>query len=108
MKHGVTEFIFDKVFVCDDGRYVIGLQEYQNFEQEDGSIKAERVNAVMVMEARGNEFISFDPDVPEKSFWLNKIGVLSDEEFQEDAKKIATKEDRRKLYDMLKGEFEGK
>lgn len=98
---------FDKVFLVDEKR-MIGLQEYQRFEQPDGSIKEEKVNAIMLIEANGDSLQWYDPDGAEKDYWLNKIGLLSDKEFQAKTSGLKVKEERRALYDLLKQEYEAK
>ena len=100
----MIEIKFDKVFFVND-QYMVGLQEYQNFEQEDGSIKEELVNAIVVIEAQGDALTWYDPDGVEKDYWLNKIGLLSDKEFQTKASGLKVKEERRALYDLLKQEY---
>ena len=80
-------------------------RDYQNFEQDDGSIKTEKVNAIMVIEAQGDKFTYLDPDGVERSYWLNRIGLLSDKEFQAEAVKLKLKDDRKKLYKLLRQEY---
>ena len=101
----MKEIKFDKIFALDDEKRLIGLQEYQNFEQGDGSIKTEKVNAIMVIEAQEGKLIYLDPDGVERSYWLNRIGLLSDKEFQAEAVKLKLKDDRKKLYELLRQEY---
>lgn len=102
----MIEIKFDKVFILDDEKHLIGYQEWQNFEQPDGSIKPERVNAIMLITADEDGFKQSDPDGVERDYWLNQIGVLDDDSFQKSAKKLGAKEERKKLFDLLKKEFE--
>ena len=101
----MKEIKFDKIFVLDDDEHLVGLQEYQNFEQDDGSIKAEKVNAIMVIEAQGDKLTYLDPDGVERSYWLNRIGLLSDKEFQAETVQLKLKDDRKKLYELLRQEY---
>jgi len=101
----MIEIKFDKVFILDDREHLIGYQEYQNFEQPDGSIKPEKVDAIMLITAQENGFTQSDPDGAERDYWLNKIGILSDDDFQASAKKLQAPTDRRKLYELLNKEF---
>ncbi|MBA7472487.1 hypothetical protein ES707_07814 [subsurface metagenome] len=101
----MIEIKFDKIFVLDDGKYLIGYQEYHNFEQPDRSIKPEKVDAIMLISAENDRIQTSDPDGIERDYWLNKIGVLSDDDFQASAKKLQNKKKRQALYELLDKEF---
>ncbi len=47
-----------------------------------------------------------DPDGAERLYWLEKFGMITEEEFQEESAKITDKSGKKKLYELLKKEFE--
>ncbi len=47
-----------------------------------------------------------DPDGAERLYWLEKFGLITEEEFQAEVQKLAPLTGRKKLYEMLKKEFE--
>lgn len=47
-----------------------------------------------------------DPDGVERLYWLEKFGMITEEEFQADVQRLAPLPERKKLYEMLKKELE--
>jgi len=47
-----------------------------------------------------------EPDGAERLYWLEKFGIITEEDFQVEVEKLAPITERRKLYDMLKKELE--
>ena len=47
-----------------------------------------------------------DPDGAERLYYLEKFGMITEEEFEEEVKKLTPQLDRRKLYKLLSKEFE--
>ena len=101
----MREMFFTNVFVIDD-QHLIGYEEFTDVRQEDGSIESEKVDAIMLITASGNKLMLSDPDGAERDYWLNRIGVLNDEDFQASAKELQAPEDRKALYDLLDDEQE--
>ena len=46
-----------------------------------------------------------EPDGAERLYWLEKFGMITDEEFQAEAQQLAPQTERRKLHELLKKEF---
>ena len=61
----MREMFFTNVFVIDD-QHLIGYEEFTDVRQEDGSIEAENVDAIMLITASGNKLMLSDPDGAER------------------------------------------
>ena len=100
----MMEFQFDKVFVLDDGKHAIGYQEYQTIIDDNEIRHKFKGDAILLLTAKGDKIETSDPDGAERDYWLNQIGILSDDEFQVSAKKLQAPEDRKALYNLLDNE----
>ena len=89
----------EKLYPLDDYT-IVGYQEFQ-------TVRGERVktDSILVVKIENGKLHFSDPDGVERDYWLNRIGVISDEDFVVSGNKIKAKEDKRKLLDLLKGEF---
>jgi len=83
-----------------DATRMIGYQEYQFINDE-----RVKTDSILLIEIGNDGFLFSDPDGAERDYWLNRIGVLSDEDFVQSAKAIEAKEERGKLHQLLDKEF---
>ena len=70
-----------------------------------------RYNSIMVVKPTINEegqpvFAIFEPDGAEWLYWQEKFGMISEEDFENSVAKLKPKNERKKLFDKLKGEFD--
>jgi hypothetical protein len=72
-----------------------------------------RYNTVMIVrpvynkEDKKAELSIEEPDGAERLYWLEKFGMITEEEFQEEAQKLTSVVKRRRLYELLGEEFKG-
>jgi len=73
-----------------------------------------RYNSVMIVRPACDEegktpyLIILEPDGGERLYWLEKFGMITEEEFQEEAKKLSSQNERQKLYELLDAELNPK
>ena len=79
-----------------DSTTMVGYQEYQTINDE-----RVKTDSILLIEIGNDGFVFSDPDGTERDYWLNRIGVLSDEDFIQSAKAIKAKDERRKLHELL-------
>ena len=71
-----------------------------------------RYNSIMVIKPIINEDSGkpeldvLEPDGAERLYWLEKFGMITEEEFQAEVKQLAPQANRLKLYQLLKKEYE--
>lgn len=66
-----------------------------------------RHNSVMIIRAtEDGKLETTEPDGAERLYWLEKFGMVTEEEFQAEVAKVKSRTGREKLYELLKGEFE--
>lgn len=46
-----------------------------------------------------------DPDGAERLYWMEKFGMMTEEDFQAEVAQLAPETERKKLYELLKKEF---
>jgi hypothetical protein len=70
-----------------------------------------RYNTVMIVRPIYNkednraELSIEEPDGAERLYWLEKFGMITEEEFRGEAKKLSSAKERRRLYELLGKEF---
>lgn len=71
-----------------------------------------RYNSVMIIKpvidkkTKEPKLETSDPDGAERLYWLEKFDMITEEEFQADVQRLAPLTERKKLYEMLRKEFE--
>ena len=66
-----------------------------------------RESSVIVIRAMdGSELITSEPDGSERLFWLEKFGMITEEDFYVETQKLSSKASRENLYKLLRKEFE--
>ena len=83
-----------------DETTMVGYQEYQTINDV-----RTKTDSILLVQIVNNSFEFSDPDGAERDYWLNRIGILSDEAFVKSAKIIEAKGQREKLYHLLDKEF---
>ena len=54
----------------------------------------------------GVKLETFDPDGAERIYWMDKFGMMTEEDFEAEVAKLEPQEARKKVYEMLRKEFE--
>ena len=100
----MTKYVEGQLWELDNRTLV--YVTYPRVEEPDGKIVTLTEPSLLIIQAKESRLMISDPDGAERDYWLNRIGVLSDEDFQASAKKLQAPEDRKVLYDLLDDEQE--
>lgn len=80
-------------------------------EQATLALFDNRYNSIMIIkpiikEKTGEAKLEvLEPDGAERLYWLEKFGMITDEEFQAEVLLLTSQTERKKLFEILKKEF---
>jgi len=82
-----------------------------NMEEAILALFDNRYNSIMIIkpiiDEQGNPHLEvIEPDGVERLYWMEKFGMITEAEFQDEVGRLASKNERQKLYKLLKKELD--